>query len=100
MNAPDPAARARGDRSRTLVNFIAGARERRFPPEVIDEAKRTLLDICGVSIGAVNDDAVVAVESSRAILERFGYRSDHSGCSDYRRAGCAGEPHDGARHGL
>ncbi|HYC49284.1 MAG TPA: MmgE/PrpD family protein [Burkholderiales bacterium] len=52
-------------RGRALVDYIAGARKRRFPPEVVNEAKRALLDILGVSIGA-NDEAPVAAVRAAA----------------------------------
>ncbi|MCC7487332.1 MAG: MmgE/PrpD family protein [Burkholderiales bacterium] len=57
---PDSALRA-SPRGRALVDFIAGARGRSFPLAVLDEAKRALLDILGVSIGAVDEAPVVPV---------------------------------------
>ncbi|MGQ0751956.1 MAG: MmgE/PrpD family protein [Betaproteobacteria bacterium] len=41
--------------------YIVGARERAFPPEVINEAKRALVDILGVAIGAIEEAPVVSV---------------------------------------
>src|SRR3954468_21814773 len=49
---------SRGDR---LATYIATAREREYPPEVIDAAKKALVDYVGVAVGAVNDAPVQPV---------------------------------------
>lgn len=43
---------ASGERGEAVVNFVAGARTRTLPPEVIDIAKKALVDYIGVGIGA------------------------------------------------
>lgn len=58
MTASAPAAYPRGE---ALSQFISHAHALVIPPPVIHEAKRALIDYLGVAIGAVNDEAVVAV---------------------------------------
>ncbi len=56
-------------RGRALVAYVEGTRARAFPPEVINEAKRALVDILGTSIGAVNEEPVIPV---RNVAEAWG----------------------------
>jgi 2-methylcitrate dehydratase PrpD len=48
----------RESRGSRLVAYIAGAARRNFPPEVLEAAKRALVDFLGVAVGA-SDDAPV-----------------------------------------
>ncbi|HEY0208047.1 MmgE/PrpD family protein [Acerihabitans sp.] len=48
-------------RAGQLIRFIQQARDQTFPDEVLQEAKRALIDYLGVAIGAVHDPAVKAV---------------------------------------
>ena len=47
-------------RGKQLTSYIAGARTREFPPEIIDAAKRALVDFAGVAIGAADQPVVAA----------------------------------------
>jgi len=58
-------------RSQQIARYVAGARNRHYPPEVIQAAKNALFDIIGVSVGAVNDAPVVPV---RRMVERWAAR--------------------------
>ena len=48
-------------RGRQLTSYIAGGRKREFPPNIIDAAKRALVDFAGVAIGAADQPVVRAV---------------------------------------
>ncbi len=48
-------------RGQQLTAYIAGARKRQFPPEIIDAAKRALVDFAGVGIGAADQPVTGAV---------------------------------------
>lgn len=50
------------NRGNLLVHYIATARTRTLPPEVHEAALRALVDFLGVSLGAVHDPCVVAVQ--------------------------------------
>lgn len=50
-------ANLRGDR---LAKYIAAAPTRNFPPEIVDAAKKALVDFVGVAIGAANEPVVGA----------------------------------------
>ncbi len=55
-------------RNQQLVDYIAGTTTRKFPGEVIDAAKRALVDFLGVAVGAHNDAPVRPV---RATIQRW-----------------------------
>jgi 2-methylcitrate dehydratase PrpD len=55
-------------RNQQLVHYIAGAATRKFPGEIIDAAKRALVDFLGVAVGA-HDDA--PVRPVRATVKRW-----------------------------
>jgi len=48
-------------RGRQLTSYIAGGLKREFPPNIIDAAKRALVDFAGVAIGAADQPVVRAV---------------------------------------
>ena len=45
-------------RNQQLVSYIAATATRKFPGEIIDAAKRALVDFLGVAVGAHNDAPV------------------------------------------
>lgn len=51
------------------ARFIAAAGSRQFAPEVVDAAKKCLVDWCGVALGAFHEPAAQAV---RAMAESWG----------------------------
>lgn len=51
-----------------IADFVIDARERRFPPDVIDAAKRCLIDWCGVTLGGAAQPAARAVGQ---VVERW-----------------------------
>ena len=55
-------------RNQQLVDYIAGATTRKFPGEIIDAAKRALVDFLGIAVGAYNDAPVRPV---RATVKRW-----------------------------
>lgn len=48
-------------RGRQIALYAAGARERQFPPAVVEAAKTALIDYIGVTVGAVDEPPVRAV---------------------------------------
>lgn len=50
-------------RGRQLSAYIAGTARRQFPPAILEEAKRALVDFLGVSVGAANDAPVRPVRN-------------------------------------
>lgn len=48
-------------RGKQLTSYIAGTGRREYPPEIIDAAKRALVDFAGVAIGAADQPVVGAV---------------------------------------
>src|SRR3954464_952646 len=48
-------------RGKQLTSYIAGTRHRAYPPEIIDAAKRALVDFAGVGIGAADQPVTGAV---------------------------------------
>ena len=55
-------------RNQQLVDYIAGTAARKFPGDIIDAAKRALVDFLGVAVGAHNDAPVRPV---RATVKRW-----------------------------
>lgn len=53
-------------RGAALANYIAAAPGRAFPPEVVHEARRALVDYLGVTIVAAFDETVVPVRKTVA----------------------------------
>jgi 2-methylcitrate dehydratase PrpD len=53
--------RSRGEQ---LASYIGSTHARRFPDEVIDAAKKALVDFMGVAVGAYREDAAVAVRTA------------------------------------
>ncbi len=51
-------------RNQQLVDYIAGTATRKFPGDVIDAAKRALVDFLGVAVGASNDAPVQPVRAT------------------------------------
>ena len=51
-------------RNQQLVKYIAGTATRKFPGEVIDAAKRALVDFLGVAVGASSDAPVRPVRAT------------------------------------
>jgi 2-methylcitrate dehydratase PrpD len=62
MSAKSPANAGSPTRGKQLTSYIAGAPARKFPPEIIDAAKRALVDFAGVAIGAADQPVVGAVK--------------------------------------
>ena len=51
-------------RGRSLSEYIAGTMERRFPPDVLEAAKRALVDYIAVAVGACDDAPVKPVRAT------------------------------------
>ena len=64
MNAPTAPQAARTERGAQLTSFIAGTLEREVPAEVLEAAKRALVDFIGVAVGASNDAPVKPVRAT------------------------------------
>lgn len=62
---PKPSVTAH--RGAAIAQFVAGARHRDYPPEVIDAAKKALVDFVGVAIGAIEEPLAVALR--RTVLQ-------------------------------
>ena len=63
-----PQRDARATRGEQLVKYIAGTRERNYPPEIIDLALQALVDHLGCAVGASNDAPARPV---RATVKRW-----------------------------
>src|SRR4051794_20086095 len=55
------AKHAETSRGERLAAYVAKAQEREYPPQVIDAAKKALVDYIGVAVGAANDEPVQPV---------------------------------------
>ncbi|MGE5525390.1 MAG: MmgE/PrpD family protein [Rhodospirillaceae bacterium] len=53
-----------GPRGQALAAYIAGTFERRFPPEVLEAARRALVDFVAVAVGACDDAPVKPVRET------------------------------------
>lgn len=60
-------------RSQQIAAFAAGALTREFPDDVLDAAKRALIDVMGCAIGAWDEDCVRPV---RHVVEGWGARGN------------------------
>jgi 2-methylcitrate dehydratase PrpD len=60
-------------RSQQIADYVAGALTREFPVEVLDAAKRALIDTVGCAIGAWDDACVRPV---RHVVESWGARGN------------------------
>jgi len=49
-------------RGNQLSTYIAGTRGRNFPPEVVDAAKKALLDYTGCAVGGANENVSIATK--------------------------------------
>lgn len=56
-------------RGRQLAAYVSTAFQRKFPPEIIDAAKKALVDFAGVAIGAAQEPVVLA---TRRVAETWG----------------------------
>jgi 2-methylcitrate dehydratase PrpD len=67
MNARTGANLDPNVRGRQIATYVAGAAKRTLPPEIVDAAKKALVDFVGVAVGAVNEPVSIAVR--RTVLE-------------------------------
>jgi len=58
--------RAAGSRGGQLAAYIAGTARREFPPEILEAARRALVDYLGVAVGASGDAPVLPVRRTVA----------------------------------
>jgi 2-methylcitrate dehydratase PrpD len=60
MSSKSPAHDDTATRGQQLTSFIARSQQRDLPPEIVDAAKRALLDFAGVALGAVDQPVTIA----------------------------------------
>lgn len=63
MTRPKPQPQS-GTRGQQLVDFIAAGKNRIYPPEVLDAARRAFVDYLSVTLGAMQDEPVRAVSAA------------------------------------
>lgn len=55
---------ATNTRGNQLTAYIAGSRKRSLPPEIVEAAKKALLDYTGVAVGAVRENVSIATRKT------------------------------------
>lgn len=73
MDAKVAPSQAQITRGYQIAAYVANALVRDFPPEVIEAAKKALVDVVGVAVGAAHESVVQAV---RRIAEKWGAPGD------------------------
>ena len=76
-------------RGRQLTSYIAGGLKREFPPNIIDAAKRALVDFAGVAIGAADQPVVRAVRRVADEWKAAGNAQIFLGGKPHRRSRCS-----------